>query len=85
MDGKGRATDNVFIERFWRTIKYENIFPKGYETMTEAYEGIGEYIQFYNQRRLHSWLDYQTPDMAYEGQITPPAVTIEEKSLKEAA
>jgi putative transposase len=85
MDGKGRATDNVFIERFWRTIKYENIFPKGYETMTEAYEGIGEYMQFYNQRRLHSWLDYQTPDMAYEGQITPPAVTIEEKSLKEAA
>jgi hypothetical protein len=53
--------------------------------MTETHESIGECIQFYNQRRLHSWLDYQTPDMAYEGQITPPAVTIEDKSLKEAA
>jgi putative transposase len=85
MDGKGRAIDNVFIERFWRTIKCENIFPKGYETMREATEGIREYTYFYNQQGLHSWLDYKTPDMTYEGKIPVKPVTIGQKSLKEAA
>lgn len=85
MDGKGRATDNVFIERFWRSIKYENIFLKGYETLPEARSGIAEYINFYNSDRLHSWLEYGTPDMVYAGTIAVEPVTIEDKDLQEAA
>lgn len=62
MDGRGRALDNVFVERLWRSVKYENIYIKGYETMTEAQAGLAEYFQFYNERRLHQSLDYATPN-----------------------
>jgi len=65
MDGKGRALDNVYIERFWRTIKYENIHIKGYRTMSELQHGIDEYITFYNSKRWHQSLNYQTPDTVF--------------------
>jgi putative transposase len=65
MDGKGRAIDNVFVERFWRSLKYENIFIKGYVNMSEAYYGINEYIEWFNSKRIHASLDYETPDSVY--------------------
>ena len=65
MDGKGRAIDNICIERFWRTIKYEDISLNEYETMKELRAGIKKYMNLYNQKRLHSAIDYQTPNEAY--------------------
>ena len=61
MDGRGRAYDNIFIERLWRTVKYENLYPQEYETMAEATMGLRNYFEFYNQERLHQSLDYQAP------------------------
>jgi putative transposase len=85
MDGKGRAIDNVFTERLWRTIKYENIYLKGYGTMSEASQGLAEYIDFYNSERLHSWHDYQTPDQVYYGKKPTREIKISERSLQSAA
>ena len=65
MDGKGRSIDNIVIERFWRSIKYEDIYPSSYSTIKEAKRGIEEYINIYNSERLHSAVDYLTPDEAY--------------------
>jgi len=65
MDAKGRSIDNIAIERFWRSLKYEDVYPSSYKTLKEARVGIAEYIQIYNQERLHSALDYQTPDEVY--------------------
>ena len=65
MDGRGRWLDNVFIERLWRSLKYENVYLNAYETGSEARAGIGRWIAFYNQTRPHSSLDGQTPDGRY--------------------
>jgi len=65
MDGKGRSIDNIAIERFWRTIKYEDIYPSSYCSIEEARKGIEEYINIYNSERLHSSIDYLTPDEVY--------------------
>ena len=65
MDGKGRWCDNVFIERFWRSIKYEEVYLHAYESVSEARSRIGRYIQFFNNRRPHSSLQAQTPDQIY--------------------
>jgi putative transposase len=65
MDAKGRSIDNIAIERFWRSIKYENIYPSSYQTIKEARHGIKEYIEIYNKERLHSSIDYLTPDEVY--------------------
>ena len=62
MDGRGRALDNVFIERLWRSVKYEDIYPKGYETMAGAHLGLTKYFELYNKRRPHQSLKYQTPE-----------------------
>ncbi|MDD3014260.1 MAG: integrase core domain-containing protein, partial [Candidatus Gastranaerophilales bacterium] len=70
MDGKGRATDNIFIERFWRTLKYEDIYLNRYETMPESRIGINKFIYFYNTNRLHSSLEYKTPDEIYYNIVT---------------
>jgi len=67
MTGTGRALDNVFIERLWRTVKYNNIYIKGYETIPEAQAGLEEYFEYYNERRLHSSLEDKNPDMVYYG------------------
>jgi putative transposase len=65
MDGKGAWRDNVFIERLWRSVKYEEVYLRAYETVGEARASIGRYLDFYNDRRPHSSLDGRTPDQAY--------------------
>ena len=65
MDGKGSWRDNVFVERLWRSIKYEEVYLKAYGTVAEAQASIGRYVHFYNSRRPHSSLDRKTPDQAY--------------------
>ena len=67
MDGKGAWRDNVFVERLWRSVKYEEVYLKAYQSVSEARDSIGRYIQFYNTLRPHSALDRQTPDEAYFG------------------
>jgi putative transposase len=69
MDGKGSWRDNVFLERFWRTVKYEEVYLKAYESVAEARSSIGCYLKFYNGRRPHSALDRRTPDQAYYGSL----------------
>lgn len=66
MDGKGRALDNIYVERLWRSLKYEDIYIKSYESVSELKEGIKKYFQFYNKARFHQSLDYLTPDQMYE-------------------
>jgi putative transposase len=61
MDGRGRALDNIFVERLWRSVKYEEIYPKAYRTMADAEQGLRRYFEFYNNERLHQSLDYETP------------------------
>jgi putative transposase len=68
MDGKGRYTDNIFVERLWRSIKYEEVYLKAYGNGTEARAGIGAYLDFYNQERPHQALGYRTPGEVFEGQ-----------------
>ncbi len=65
MDGRGSWRDNIFIERFWRSIKYEEIYLHAYDSVSAARRGIGRYIAFYNSRRPHSSLDRTTPDEFY--------------------
>jgi putative transposase len=65
MDGRGSWRDNVFVERLWRSIKYEEVYLRAYDTVSEARASIGRYLTFYNGRRPHSSLDRQTPDHAY--------------------
>jgi putative transposase len=65
MDGRGRALDNAFIERLWRSLKYEDIYLKEYATADELYEGLLRYFEMYNHERLHQSLDYQTPYSVY--------------------
>ena len=65
MDGKGAWRDNVFVERLWRTIKYEEVYLHAYDSVSAAREGLTRYIRFYNTRRPHSSLAEQTPDQAY--------------------
>ena len=65
MDGKGRALDNIFTERLWRTVKYEEVYLKDYASPREARSGLSAYLDFYNHRRLHQALDYQTPASFY--------------------
>jgi len=65
MDGKGAWRDNVFVERFWRTIKYEEVYLRAYDGVEEARQSIGRYIVFYDARRPHAALDGRTPDQAY--------------------
>jgi putative transposase len=65
MDGKGAWRDNVFVERLWRSIKYEEVYLKAYDSVSEARASIGRYLDFYNRRRPHASLDRRTPDQAY--------------------
>jgi putative transposase len=67
MDGKGAWRDNVFIERLWRTVKYEEVYLRAYDSVTDARACIGRYLDLYNRRRPHSSLDDMTPDQAYFG------------------
>lgn len=65
MDGRGRALDNIFVERLWRSVKYEDIYPKNYAHLPELLVGLTEYFIFYNRDRYHQSLDYKTPDHVY--------------------
>ena len=65
MDGKGRATDNICIERFWRSIKYEEIYLNEYKNIKALNRAIEKYMNSYNKKRLHSALGYKTPNEAY--------------------
>jgi putative transposase len=65
MDGRGRALDNIFIERLWRSVKYENVYLNVYENGISLWEGLTTYFQFYNHQRVHQSLDYQTPMERY--------------------
>ncbi len=76
MDGRGRVFDNIFIERLWRTLKYEEVYIHSYKTVKEARESLGRYFRFYNTERLHESLGYRTPDEIYFGRS---------KSIKEQA
>lgn len=67
MDGRGRCLDNIFVERLWRTVKYENVYLKGYQTIPEARSGLAEYFDFYNKERFHQSLDNKTPWAVYSG------------------
>ena len=73
MDGKGCWRDNVFVERVWRSIKYEEVYLHAYETVSVAREGIGRYINFYNTRRPHSSHQDRTPDVVYFALLHQPS------------
>jgi putative transposase len=64
-DGRGRALDNIFVERLWRSVKYEEVYLKDYQSVKEAVSNLGAYFTFYNHHRLHQALDYQTPAQVY--------------------
>lgn len=70
MDGKGCWRDNVFVERLWRTVKYEEVYVHAYDTVRAAQEGLARYLTFYNQTRPHQALDGQTPDQVYYAHLT---------------
>ena len=65
MDGRGRALDNVFVERLWRSVKYEEVYLREYNTVREARQGLQRYFGFYNDERLHQALGYRTPAAVY--------------------
>ena len=71
MDGNGRWVDNVFVERLWRSVKYEDVYLRAYETPVELRAGLTRYFAFYNARRRHSALDRCTPDAVYFDQVSP--------------
>ena len=66
MDGRGRALDNIFVERLWRSVKYEDIYLKGYATPAELHCGLKEYFLLFNVDRPHQSLGYSTPDKVYQ-------------------
>ena len=71
MDGKGRWVDNVFVERLWKSVKYEEVYSHAYDSVTQARQGLERYFGFYNQRRPHSSLDGKTPDQVYFESLSP--------------
>ena len=64
-DGRGRALDNIFVERLWRSVKYEDVYLKGYAGVPGLLLGLADYFEFYNSERFHQSLDYLTPDGVY--------------------
>lgn len=67
MDGRGRALDNIFVERLWRSVKYEKVYLCDFQNVQEAYQGLDEYFEFYNNERFHQSLNYKTPAQVYMG------------------
>ena len=68
MDGKGRYSDNIFVERLWRTVKYEEVYLKAYVSVLEAQRGLEDYFRFYNDLRPHQALGYRTPAEVFHGE-----------------
>ncbi len=83
MDGQGRMMDNIFIERFWRSLKYEEVYIKSYEGILDCKRNLKEYIEFYNKRRIHQSLGYLTPIEVYRGRGSQPGE--KRDALKSAA
>lgn len=79
MDGKGRFLDNIFVERLWRSLKYEEVYLKAYENFPEAKEGIGNWFRFYNEDRPHQSLRYQTPRAVYQRSLLQSKATQERR------
>jgi putative transposase len=73
MDGKGRCRDNIFVERLWRSLKYEEVYLQAYEDVREAREGVGRWFRFYNHRRPHQALENQTPMEVYQASLAAAA------------
>ncbi len=69
MDGRGRALDNIFVERLWRSVKYEEVYLKQHDTVQSLLIGLTDYFVFYNQERYHQSLGYKTPDRVYQTAI----------------
>ena len=82
MDGKGRALDNIFTERFWRTVKYDEVYLHGYETPRESEVGLGRFLPRYNDERLHSSLGNLTPSEVYHGGARPAVIHLGKKPKK---
>jgi putative transposase len=78
MDGRGRFNDNIFVERLWRSLKYEDVYLKAYQDVGEARRSIAAYFEFYNHERLHQALDYRTPRQVFEEalQVAKPQLGI---------
>ena len=81
MDGEGRFLDNIFIERVWRGLKYEDVFIKAYGPVAQARQSIGGWLRFYNEERLHQALGYRTPRAVFDGKARGPAGTRSRKEL----
>ena len=79
MDGKGRYTDNIFVERLWRTLKYEEVYLKTYANATEARREVGAYFRFYNDQRPHQALGYRTPAEVFHGAMNAPGEESKER------
>jgi putative transposase len=77
MDGRGRAFDNIFVERLWRSVKHEDVYLKGYASMRELTLGLAEYFAFYNTERPHQSLGQKTPDVVYQTAIGGGAVIVD--------
>jgi putative transposase len=73
MDGRGAWRDNVFVERLWRSVKYEEVYLRAYDTVAEARRLIGLYLDFFNHKRPHASLGARTPDDVYFAQLPPSA------------
>ena len=80
MDGRGRAFDNIFVERLWRSVKYEDIYLKGYVNIPELQLGLNAYFRFYNTKRFHQSLGYRTPDEVYRTAIGGGAIIVDKFS-----
>ena len=76
MDGQGRVFDNIFVERFWRSVKYENVYLYGYQTIPEVREGLRMYFEFFNKERFHQALDNKTPMEIYSGIYNLPVASV---------
>jgi len=74
MDGKGRWRDNIFVERLWRSVKYEEVYLKAYNSLREARQNLDVYFTYYNHRRRHQGLDGETPDEVYFGTLSQTPV-----------
>ena len=77
MDGRGRALNNIFVERLWRNVKYEDVYLKGYANMAEMMVGLAQYFTFYNAQRPRQSLSYQTPDQVYRAGVGGGALIVD--------
>ena len=77
MDGKGRVFDNIFIERLWRTVKWEEVYLKDYANVGQAIRGLKDFFRRYNEERPHSALGYMTPSEVYHGAAVAPKPTLQ--------